>query len=83
MVIKVALMTHSDARVFDNVKKHEFIIRNEILRAMVNTTEADLNNPNFRMELAMKMRVIMNSSLTKYEDFGGVEDVFFTSFVLQ
>jgi flagellar basal body-associated protein FliL len=26
---------------------------------------------------------VMNEMLMKYEDFGGIEDVFFTSFVMQ
>jgi len=26
---------------------------------------------------------VMNDMLKKYEDFGGIEDVFFTSFVMQ
>jgi len=30
-----------------------------------------------------KIKVVMNDMLKKYEDFGGIEDVFFTSFVMQ
>jgi flagellar FliL protein len=83
MVVQIAVMTHYDNRVFDNVKKHEFAIRSGILDAMRQTTEADASRPDFRSELAAKIKVVMNDILKKYEDFGGIEDVFFTSFVMQ
>jgi flagellar protein FliL len=80
---KVAVMTHYDARVFDNVKKHEFAIRSAVLDVMRQSTEADVAKQDFRVELAAKIKVVMNDMLMKYEDFGGIEDVFFTSFVMQ
>ena len=83
MVVKVAVMTHYDSRVFDNVKKHEFAIRAAVLDVMRQSTEADVAKPDFRSELAAKIKVVMNDMLMKYEDFGGIEDVFFTSFVMQ
>ena len=83
MVVQIAVMTHYDNRVFDNVKKHEFAIRSAILDQMRQTTEAEASRPDFRTELAAKIKVVMNDMLMKYEDFGGIEDVFFTSFVIQ
>ena len=83
MVVKVAVMTHYDSRVFDNVKKHEFAIRSAVLDVMRQSTEADVAKPDFRVELATKIKVVMNDMLMKYEDFGGIEDVFFTAFVMQ
>jgi flagellar FliL protein len=83
MVVKVAVMTHYDSRVFDNVKKHEFAIRSAVLDVMRQSTEADVAKNDFRVELAAKIKVVMNDMLMKYEDFGGIEDVFFTSFVMQ
>ena len=83
MVVQIALMTHYDSRVFDNVKKHEFAIRSGILDVMRQTTEAEASRPDFRSELSAKIKVVMNDILKKYEDFGGIEDVFFTSFVMQ
>jgi flagellar FliL protein len=83
MVVQIAVMTHYDNRVFDNVKKHEFAIRSGILDVMRQTTEAEASRPDFRSELAAKIKVVMNDLLKKYEDFGGIEDVFFTSFVMQ
>ena len=39
--------------------------------------------PEFRTDLAAKIKDVVNQILMKYEDFGGIEDVFFTSFVMQ
>ena len=83
MVVQVALMTHYDQRVFDNVKKHDFAIRSSMLDVLRQTTEAELARSDFRKNLAEKLKVVMNEVLEKNEDFGGIEDVFFTSFVVQ
>lgn len=83
MVVQLAVMTHYDTRVFDNIKKHEFALRSAMLDVMRQSTEADINKPDFRKELALKLKEVMNSMLEEYEDFGGIEEVMFTSFVMQ
>jgi flagellar FliL protein len=83
MSIQVAVMTRYDQRVFDNVKKHEFALRSAMMDVMRQTVDADLSKPDFRKELAVRLRDAMNSLLEKYEDFGGIEDVYFTSFIVQ
>ena len=83
MVIQVAVMTRYDERVFDNVKKHEFALRSVMMDVMRQTVDADLSKPDFRKELAVRLRDAMNTLLEKYEDFGGIEDVYFTSFIVQ
>jgi flagellar FliL protein len=81
--LNLAIMTHYDERVFKNAKKHEFALRSVALDTMRQMTDADLVKPEFRKELAAKIREEMNAVLQKYEDFGGIEEVFFTSFVVQ
>jgi flagellar protein FliL len=81
--LNAAIMTHYDERVFKNAKKHEFALRSVALDVMRQTTEADMAKPEFRKELAAKLREEMNALLQKYEDFGGIEEVYFTSFVVQ
>jgi flagellar protein FliL len=83
MVVQIAIMTHYDSRVFDNIQKHEFALRSAMLDLMRQTTEAEASKPEFRKELAVKLKDIMNTLLEQYEDFGGVEEVMFTSFVMQ
>jgi flagellar FliL protein len=83
IAVKLAIMTHYDERVFKNVKKHEFALRSTALDVMRLTVDADLSQPDFRKKMAEKIRLELNAVLEKYEDFGGIEEVFFTSFVVQ
>lgn len=83
MSVQIAISTRYDQRVIDNVKKHEFALRSVVMDTMRQTVEADMVKPEFRKELAMRTRDVMNSLLEKSEDFGGIEDVHFTSFIVQ
>ena len=83
MVVQMAVMTHYDTRVFANIKKHEFALRSAMLDVMRQTTEAETTKPEFRKELALRLKDVMNAMLEEYEDFGGIEEVMFTSFVMQ
>jgi flagellar FliL protein len=83
MSVQLAVMTHYDDRVFENVKKHDFALRSVIMDVMRQTQEAELTKPEFRKELAAKIRDAMNTLLEKYEDFGGIEDIYFTNFIVQ
>jgi flagellar FliL protein len=83
MQIKVAIMTHYDERVVANMEKHAPAIRSETLDVIRKVDEQILNQPEFRRNLAEQIKLAMNSVLEKYEDFGGVEEVLFTEFVVQ
>ena len=83
MQVQIALMTRYDNRVFDNFKKHEFALRSVTLDVMRQVTEADIAAPDFRVKLAQNIREAMNAKLEEFEDFGGIEEVYFTTFVIQ
>ncbi|MFM1854932.1 MAG: hypothetical protein RLZ83_241 [Pseudomonadota bacterium] len=83
MQVQVAFMTRYDDRVIANLKKHEFALRSVALDVMRQTTEADLDKPDFRKLLSDRLRTELNAVLEKFEDFGGIEEVYFTSFVVQ
>jgi flagellar FliL protein len=83
MQVQVAFMTRYDDRVIKNLEKHEFALRSVALDVMRQTTEADLDKPDFRKLLADRLRTELNALLEKFEDFGGIEEVYFTSFVVQ
>ena len=63
MSVQIAVMTHYDERVFENVKKHDFAIRSAVLDVMRQTTDADLVKPEFRKEIAVKIRDSINTCL--------------------
>ena len=83
MQVTLTIMTHYDERVIKNLKTHELALRAGILDVMRQKTDADLLRPDFRKALAEDLRLVINSLLEKYEGFGGIEEVHFTSFIVQ
>lgn len=81
--LQIALMTHYDSRVFDNVDRHHFAIRSAILDRLRQITEAEMDSVDFRRNLAEEIQLIINSKLEELEGFGGIEAVHFTEFVVQ
>ena len=79
----VAIMTHYDDRVVNNVSKHDFPLRFAMLAAMRKVTEADIADAEFQTILAASLKIEMNAVLESLEDFGGIEAVYFTEFVVQ
>lgn len=83
MQVKIAIMTHYDEQVIANIEKHTFAIRSSILDIMRQVTEQDLLKPDFRSQLSEDVRLAMNAALEEFEDFGGVEKVYFSEFIVQ
>tara|TARA_B110000046_G_scaffold186007_1_gene231282 strand:+ start:17252 stop:17836 length:585 start_codon:yes stop_codon:yes gene_type:complete len=83
MQASIAIMTHYDERVVDNVEKHTFPLRNAMLIVMSQQTETALTHPDFRDNLAEELKIVMNAKLEELEDFGGIEAVYLTEFVVQ
>ncbi len=83
MQVKVAIMTRYDDRVIANIKKHEFALRSVAMDVMRQIRAEDIDAADFRKRLAEKIRDEMNSTLQKLEDFGGIEEIVFTNFIVQ
>ncbi len=83
MSATVAIMTHYDDKVLNNMDKHEFALRSAALDVLRQVTEGEIDKPTFRIDLAEKIRLAMNAVLERYEDFGGIEQVLFTEFIIQ
>jgi flagellar FliL protein len=83
MQVSLSLMTQYDDRVFKNVEKHRTALRSGALDVLRQVTEADLAKPEFRNELAVRLREKINAELERLENFGGIEEVFFSEFVFQ
>ncbi len=83
MQVSLSLMTQYDDRVFKNVEKHRAALRSAALDVLRQVSEADIARPEFRAELAKQLRGRINAELERLENFGGIEEVFFTEFVYQ
>jgi flagellar basal body-associated protein FliL len=50
---------------------------------MRKVTETDIDGPDFRDDLALKLKDAINSTLKRMTGRGGVEEVLFTELVVQ
>ena len=69
--------------VMANVKKHELAIRSEILAILAEQTEQELSGISNRKRIQDLLRDGINKVLMEMERFGGIENVFFTTMVMQ
>jgi flagellar FliL protein len=83
MQVKLAIMTRYDERVTNNIKKHELALRSVALDVLRQTKAEDIDLPEFRKRLSERLRDEMNAALQKFEDFGGIEEIMFTNFIVQ
>ena len=79
----MGFMTHYDQRVVDHVYKHELAIRSAIIMEVSTYSMDELATVTDKQKLANSIKTRMNNVLVGYEDFGGIEEVFFTEFVIQ
>jgi flagellar FliL protein len=81
--VGLGVSTQYDDTVMANVEAHQLALRSEILNAISEFSEADIQGKNGREQLAKALTTSINNKLIALEDFGGVSEVHFTSFVLQ
>jgi flagellar FliL protein len=81
--VGLGVSTQYDDTVMENVEAHQLALRSEILNAISEFSESDIAGKNGREQLAKALTVAINNKLLALEDFGGVTEVHYTSFVLQ
>ena len=81
--VGIGVSTQYDDTVMMNVEAHQLALRSVILGVISDFTEDDVKGATGREKLASALRDTINMKLEALENFGGVEEVHFTSFVLQ
>lgn len=81
--ISLACSTRRDGRVLMWLKKHELAIRSEVLVVLADTPEEDAFTPEGKQRLEKRLTAAINKVLTQTEGFGGVDAVYFKSFLVQ
>ena len=81
--VGIGVSTQYDESVMVNVESHQLALRSEILNSMSEFSEQDVQGKAGRVLLAVALRDSINGKLMLLEGFGGIEEVHFTSFVLQ
>jgi flagellar FliL protein len=81
--ISVAVSTYYDMRVIDAIKTHEMAIRSQILMLLAQQPEEMLSTPQGKQQLQGKIRTVINDILKQKTGYGGIDNVYFTNFVIQ
>ena len=80
--VGIGVSTQYDDTVMMNVEAHQLALRSIVLGVISDFTEEDVKGANGREKLAGALRDAINAKLEALESFG-IEEVHFTSFVLQ
>ena len=81
--VSIAASTHYDGRVLMWLAEHETALRSRILAELAATSEEDLASIKGKEELQQRLTKALNEVLEEREGFGGVDSVYFRSFIVQ
>lgn len=81
--LSIAVGTYYDQRVITALQTHELAIRSAILMMLAQEQEIDLATPQGKERLQAKLAKIINGVLKDKTGYGGVDNVYFTNFVIQ
>lgn len=81
--VSLACSTRRDGRVLMWIKKHELAIRSSLLEVLADTPEEDVTTMEGKDRLQKRMTAAINKVLNQTEGFGGVDAVYFKSFIIQ
>ncbi|MEW4466474.1 flagellar basal body-associated FliL family protein [Parasphingorhabdus sp. JC815] len=81
--LSLAISTYYDERVIQNVTDHEIAIRSAVLMELGQQDPSDLDTSEGKVRLKKELRDVINATLKEKAGFGGIEDVYFTSMVIQ
>ena len=81
--IGLGVSTYYDERITERLEKHEMAIRSAILMTLSEQDPLVLATAEGKEALRQSLKNAVNTVLTNKEGFGGIDEVFFTSFVTQ
>jgi flagellar FliL protein len=81
--VGIAVSTPYDDTVIDNLKTNEIAVRSAVLMALGDATEDEVFTSQGKDKLAKRLAAAINATLKQKEGFGGISNVYFTSFVVQ
>lgn len=81
--LSLAASTHRDGRVLMWLKEHELAVRSRILVTVADTPEEDMYSPDGKIKLQKRLTDAVNDVLIEHEGFGGVDNIYFRTFIVQ
>ena len=83
MQIGIGVATYYDSRVVDGLKDNEMPVRSAILMTLANQDGFVISTPEGKKALQTELKDAINQVLVSRTGFGGIDDVYFTSFIIQ
>ena len=81
--VSVGVSTQYDEKVMETVDQHQLALRSEILSTISDFTEEDISGSDGKKKLSERLLKVLNGRLSSLKEFPGIEDVYFTAFILQ
>ena len=81
--ISVAVSTYYDLRVIEAIKTHEMAIRSQVLMLLAQQPETTLATPEGKRQLQGRIKSVINDVLKQKTGYRGIDNVYFTNFVIQ
>ena len=81
--VSVGVSTQYDEKVMEIVDSHQLALRSEILSTISDFTEEDISGSEGKKKLSERLIEVLNKKLESLDEFPGIEDVYFTAFILQ
>ena len=81
--LSVGVSTQYDEKVMEVVDSHQLALRSEILSTVSDFSEEDISGSDGKKKLSDRLLVVLNEKLETLKEFPGIEDVYFTAFILQ
>ena len=81
--VSLGVSTYYDEKFMEALELHEMAVRSSILLTLSNQDALQISTPGGKLVLKKDLKRAINEVLEAKEGFGGVDDVYFTSFVIQ
>jgi flagellar FliL protein len=81
--LSIACSTHRDYRVILWLQKHELAVRSAVLTALADTPGEEVQSADGKTKLQKRLVATINKVLSDTEGFGGIDAVYFKTFIVQ
>ena len=81
--VMLGIKTKPDATILDNIESHVPELKSTIESLLTEYTEEMVSGQEARKSLAANIQSIMNEKLQELTGMGGIEEVLFTSYIMQ
>jgi flagellar protein FliL len=79
----IGVSTFYDSRVIENLKKNDMPVRSAVLMTLADQDAFVITTADGKKQLQDELKDAINEVLKQREGFGGVDSVYFTSFIIQ